>query len=313
MTLKWGLSAILLLGIGLTGRGFSVCKTQSRLLLRWSATATSRQLSTVTRTKLPSHSDILSVDVNANDDEDDGEDEGEGEGEDEGVAETQVEEGSLRLKVRQHVNPLASKYRVPIALEEDWVEKTFPNPTHPILIDVGCARGTWALKYGKSNLNHNILGLEIRRPVVELALRRKKVWGLTNVHFFAANANVDLERILKDLVVTRKSDIKMISVHHPDPHFKNKHKKRRVVNDEFVAQLATLLPKGVRLFVQSDVKELAQDMVSTITSNSGFVPEDGQSLVDIQNNSAPTDIMTEREVATLNKGLPVYRCLFKRN
>ena len=37
-------------------------------------------------------------------------------------------------------------------------------------------------------------------PVVQFALERKKRWGLGNVHFLSVNANVDLARILGDLV-----------------------------------------------------------------------------------------------------------------
>jgi len=220
-------------------------------------------------------------------------------------------EGSLRLKVRQHVNPLASKYQVPVTLDPDWMEKTFPNPQQPVHIDVGCAKGTWALQFAKANPESNIIGLEIRRPVVELALRRKQTWGMKNVHFLAVNANIDMKRIIQDVLET-KASIKMVSVHHPDPHFKSKHKKRRVVNPEFVTSLASLLQKDTILFVQSDVLECAQDMVATIAENDAFKVEDGHSLVDIQSNPAPTQIKTEREIATLNKGLPVYRCAFRR-
>lgn len=220
-------------------------------------------------------------------------------------------EGSIKLKCRQHVNPLAAKYQVPVQLDSDWLEKTFPQPRQPLLIDVGCSKGTWALKYARANPGHNILGLEIRRPVVELALQRKQTWALGNAHFLAVNANIDLKRIISD-ALARQTEIKMVTVHHPDPHFKNKHKKRRVVNPDFVEELAQLLPRGVLLFVQSDVLECAQDMVETIAENAAFKEEEGNSLVDLENNSAPTDIPTEREIATKNKGLPVYRCLFRR-
>jgi len=220
-------------------------------------------------------------------------------------------EGSIKIKCRQHVNPLAAKYQVPIQLDSDWLEKTFPQPRQPLLIDVGCSKGTWALKYARANPGHNILGLEIRRPVVELALHRKQTWALGNVHFLAVNANIDLKRIISD-ALARETEIKMVTVHHPDPHFKNKHKKRRVVNPDFVEELARLLPRGVLLFVQSDVLDCAQDMVQTIAENAAFKEEEGNSLIDLENNRAPTDIPTEREIATKNKGLPVYRCLFRR-
>lgn len=223
----------------------------------------------------------------------------------------EVAEGSIKLKVRQHVNPLSSKYQAPILLEDNWIENTFPSAGQPILLDIGCAKGTWALKYAKANPQHNILGLEIRRPVVEFALRRKQTWKLSNVHFLAVNANIDTHRILTDLF-SRNTQVVMVTIHHPDPHFKTKHKKRRVVNHEFVGQLAALLPIGTPLFVQSDVLDCTEDMVQTILSNPGFTTAPGHDSTKLVENPAPTSIQTEREVATLAKGLVVYRCLFNR-
>ena len=246
-------------------------------------------------------------------DESHSEDVNEGEDDEDDEELTPKEEGSLRLKVRQHVNPLASRYQVPVVLSADWLEQTFPSPKHPIIVDVGCAKGTWALKYARSNPLKNVLGLEIRRPVVELALRRKYVWQLPNCHFLATNANVDIKRILKDISAC-EAQVEMVTVHHPDPHFKNKQKKRKVVNDEFVAQLAEFLPTGVALFVQSDVLECAKDMVDTISQNAAFSVADGFSKENLEANPSPSAShpATEREIATKNKGLPVYRCLFRR-
>ena len=262
----------------------------------------------------PRPSIALSMSSSAGGAEDEDEDEDEVEVEDDGDdgdSKLRAAEGSLRLKVRQHVNPLASKYQVPISLDANWIDTSFEKPNQPLLIDVGCAKGTWGLSYARANPQHNVLGLEIRRPVVELALRRKQVWGLANVHFLATNANIDLKRIVRD-VLQRKTEIRMVSIHHPDPHFKSKHKKRRVVNPDFVAEIASLLPSGVKVFVQSDVLELCQDMVETISANPEFLVEVGHSISTIDSNPAPTDIKTEREIATLNKGLPVFRCLFRR-
>ncbi|KAJ1400728.1 putative methyltransferase-domain-containing protein, partial [Ochromonadaceae sp. CCMP2298] len=177
-----------------------------------------------------------------------------------------------RLKVRQHVNPLSAKYQMSLALADDWMFRAFEQPTQlPLIVDVGCAKGSWALKMAETSgtsgtisaqtsagittdtsaasaessasasatratsaISHiNVLGLEIRRPVVELCLARKFQRSLTNVHFLAVNANIDLEKILTSLVA-RGVSISTVCVQFPDPHFKTRHKKRRVVNPELV-------------------------------------------------------------------------------
>ena len=114
-------------------------------------------------------------------------------------------------------------------------------------MDVGCAKGTWILQNAEANPDTNYLGLEIRRPVVEYCIERAKRWELTNAHFFATNANIDLPIIMTDLL-ERGVCIDMVTIHHPDPHFKKRHKKRRVVTDELVEEIANIVPLGCRSF-----------------------------------------------------------------
>ena len=44
------------------------------------------------------------------------------------------------MRVRQHVNPLASSYQQPAALGEQWVEEQF-DTSQPFHLDIGCAKG----------------------------------------------------------------------------------------------------------------------------------------------------------------------------
>lgn len=228
-----------------------------------------------------------------------------------------VAEGSLRLKVRQHVNPLSSRYQVPLELDNNWRSDAYKAPFNNYIVDIGCAKGTWALKAAQSNKNINILGLEIRRPVVEFALKRKVKWNLNNVHFLSCNANVDLENILSSITRPQKtsnsSKIDMVCLQFPDPHFKKKHKKRRVVNSELVETIARHLEYGAQVFLQSDILDVEEDMIENFSSSPYFTVDSAYKLNNLETNINPTKIETEREIATFNKKLPVYRFLFRRN
>lgn len=220
-------------------------------------------------------------------------------------------EGSLRLKVRQHVNPLASRYLVPMEGGEEWVTEAFSNTKKPVIVDIGCAKGTWVLKYGNENPEMNIVGLEIRKPVVEFALQRKLKWGLTNVHFLSVNANIDLNRILKDLKSTGGS-IEMVTIQFPDPHFKKKHKKRRVVNELLVNTIVSHLEIGKKIFLQSDILDVTEDMIFNFSNNEQLEIVEGFDPLKLDENLSPNNVLTEREIATQKKGLPIYRMMFKK-
>lgn len=52
----------------------------------------------------------------------------------------------------------------------------------------------------------------------------------------------------------------LVLLQFPDPHFKRKHRKRRVVQPQLVAALAQLMAPGGRVLLQSDVEEVAVAM-----------------------------------------------------
>jgi tRNA (guanine-N7-)-methyltransferase len=218
----------------------------------------------------------------------------------------------LRKKVRQHVNPLSSKYMVPIDLPDDWIERSYQNPSNNFIVDIGCSKGTWAINSALSDPMTNFLGLEIRRPVVDIAMARKNSLQLRNIHFLASNANIDLPKILKS-IIDRNCDISMITIQFPDPHFKRKHKKRRVVNEMMVNCMASFLKPGAKVFVQSDIREVAEDMAESFASSPLFTMSEGYHSSDLHENLSPNAIKTEREIATEKKALPIYRQLFHRS
>jgi len=102
--------------------------------------------------------------------------------------------------IRQHVNPLSALYQRPVDLPEGWVQAAFAKPSLPFHIDIGSARGRFCVDMAREYPGMNFLGLEIRRPCVEEAFKKMEKYGIRdNVHFVALNANVDIDRVVKDV------------------------------------------------------------------------------------------------------------------
>jgi tRNA (guanine-N7-)-methyltransferase len=205
-----------------------------------------------------------------------------------------------RIKVRQHVNPLGSKYQQSI----DWPDwsQIYADLSLPLHIDIGCAWGRFPLKMAIANPRWNFLGIEIREPIIVDANRIRAEQGLTNLYYAFANINVSLGSLLASLppLVCGR-----VSIQYPDPCFKTRHAKRRVVQPELVNTLAANLLPGTEIFLQSDLEWVAQEMVDRFAANPIFQRQDPHWLTE-----NPLGIPTEREVSTLNRGLPVYRSIF---
>jgi tRNA G46 methylase TrmB len=77
-----------------------------------------------------------------------------------------------RVRVRQHVNPLASQYQQPTPVI-DWAS-VYADPSLPLFVDMGCGPGRFLLLLARRHQEQqqqqqqqrmNYLGLEIRQPV----------------------------------------------------------------------------------------------------------------------------------------------------
>lgn len=202
-----------------------------------------------------------------------------------------------RVRVHQHVNPLSPYYRQsPTPVD---FETVFADPAKPLLLDIGCARGRFLLRMAEAEPKWNYLGVEIREPLVEEANRLAGEAGLSNLHYAFCNAMLWLARLLEGIPAGR---LQNVTIQFPDPWFKKKHAKRRMVNREMVDTIAKYLAPGGRVFVQTDIEFLADEMFSLFRADERFL----ESPTDVN----PFPIKTEREKAVEDKHLPVYRTAF---
>ena len=208
--------------------------------------------------------------------------------------------------VRQHVNPLSRFFQLPLELPS--VEALFNAPEQPLHLDIGCARGRFLLELAQQQSGVNHLGVEIRRALVQAAETDRQAMGLQNLHYLFCNANVSLETWLAQLP---SGLLDLVSIQFPDPWFKKKHHKRRVLQPALLLALASALAPGKRLFIQSDVLEVIEPMVALIEASGCFQRPDGDQRPWRRGNPLP--VATERERYVLSQALPVYRVLYLRN
>jgi tRNA (guanine-N7-)-methyltransferase len=204
-----------------------------------------------------------------------------------------------RVRVHQHVNPLTPFYRrspKPIDLNA-----AFADPNLPLHLDIGCARGRFILRMASVEPEWNFLGVEIRRPLVTEANQIAAENGLTNLHYAFCNAMLWLDELLSEIPAGR---LQMVTIQFPDPWFKKKHAKRRMVNSGLAGTVVRRLAPRGKLFVQTDIEFLADEMFAIFRAEA-----------DLQEESVEEDpfpVKTEREKAVEDKGLPVYRKMFVR-
>jgi tRNA (guanine-N7-)-methyltransferase len=204
-----------------------------------------------------------------------------------------------RVRVHQHVNPLSPFYRfTPKPIN---IVNVFANPRLPIHLDIGCARGRFILKMAERLPERNFLGVEIREPLVAEGNRLARESNLTNLHYEFNNATYSLDKLLENLPADL---LHAVTIQFPDPWYKKKHAKRRMVNDDLVETIVKHLKFDGKIFVQTDVDFLAEEMFEIFRENQG--------LREIEVLENPFIIKTERETAVDEKDLPIYRAMFEK-
>lgn len=204
-------------------------------------------------------------------------------------------------RIRQHINPLASKQVQPAVLADDWFAAAFADPGKPLIVDVGSALGGWVVESAADDGGRNWLGLEIRPAAHDVAVGRLAKADVGNAHFLRCNANVDLARILADAAAAG-APLERVCVQFPDPHFKKKHHKRRVVTPELRATIAATLAASTFVspsaYLVSDVLEAATAMRDEFRGDATLV-EVGPWNAGGWLEASPLAVPTERERCVL--------------
>ncbi|KAL4024572.1 hypothetical protein IC575_012936 [Cucumis melo] len=203
------------------------------------------------------------------------------------------------VRIRQHVNPLSSSFSVPTPAP-NW-DEVFRDPTLPLMVDIGSGSGRFLLWLAKSHLeSRNFLGLEIRQKLVKRAGFWVKELGFSNI------------------ISSYPGPLLLVSILCPDPHFKKRHHKRRVLQKPLVESIVDSLMPGGQVFIQSDVLEVAADMRLWFDSEVDILEHidkiDKSVLCDkdgwLLNN--PMGIRTEREIHAESEGANIYRRMYSK-
>ncbi len=205
--------------------------------------------------------------------------------------------------IRQHVNPLGLRYSVPRA--QPLVRPEHLPADAPVEVELGCADAQFSFQLARKKPEMWVCGLEIREPWVARNLRRAAREGLDNLSFGYVNLNVDLDRVFVPHSVDR------FHLLFPDPWFKDKHKKRRVVEPSLCQTVIEQLRPGGELHIASDVFEIALEAMAEIEGSDEPWPFCNLAGPWSFWRGNPFPVASRREDTTLRRGQRVWRLRYR--
>jgi len=186
--------------------------------------------------------------------------------------------------------------------EEARLRSGLQSPSE-LELEIGSGKGLFLTRAAREQPNRFFLGLELATKYAKQAQSKLESLGIANACFIACDAVAVMQHDIPDALLAA------VHVYFPDPWWKSKHKKRRVLSDETILNIERALKPGGQLHFWTDVLDYYEEAVQRIdelTQLRGpfYVPESAA--------SHSMDYRTHFERRTRLNGLPVYRARFDK-
>jgi tRNA (guanine-N7-)-methyltransferase len=134
-------------------------------------------------------------------------------------------------------------------LPQPWSAATLFQRDAPLEVEVGSGKGLFLQSAASATPEHDFLGIEIAGKYARHAAARLAKDKLPN----AIMVHGDAQRLFGELFPDES--LSAVHVYFPDPWWKKRHHKRRVMNEKFVEEIARTLTPGRSLHFWTDVRE----------------------------------------------------------
>ncbi len=119
----------------------------------------------------------------------------------------------------------------------------------PLELEIGCGKGLFLCNASTNHPDRNYLGVEIAKKYARFSAYRLAKLGRSNARVVRGDGVALMRECLPN------SCLAAIHVYYPDPWWKARHRKRRVVRAEFATQAHRTLRPGGFLIFWTDVEE----------------------------------------------------------
>lgn len=198
---------------------------------------------------------------------------------------------------------LSRHYREAAQLPPQFDQAALFTQPRPLQVEVGCGKGLFLASACRGQPEHNFLGIEIARRYAQYSAARLARQQSDNGLVVCGDALLLFRRWLPD------DSLEAVHVYFPDPWWKKRHQKRRVMNEAFLRDVERTLRPGGALHFWTDVEEYFRstlELIAAVTHLQGPLP------VPERPATHDLDYRTHFERRTRLARLPVYRAEFNK-
>lgn len=173
----------------------------------------------------------------------------------------------------------------------------------PLEIEVGCGKGLFLAAASAECPDRDFLGIELAQKYARFAAARLAKASAVN----ACVVHGDAWRLFQEYLFD--ASLAAVHVYFPDPWWKARHRKRRIMNEPFLRNVERTLTPGGTLHFWTDVDEYYETTLDLIRNTTRLL---GPLPVEERAAEHDLDYRTHFERRMRLHGLPVYRAQFRR-
>jgi tRNA (guanine-N7-)-methyltransferase len=179
----------------------------------------------------------------------------------------------------------------------------FPRAA-PVELEVGSGKGLFLSTAAAAAPERNFLGIELAHGYARLVAGRLAAAGLPNARIIQGDAGFLVGSLLPDACLAG------MHVYFPDPWWKARHRKRRVLSEPFLLQAGRVLAAGAVLHIWTDVEEYFLEALAAARATGLFAEP---RLEAAEEPAHDLDYRTHFERRTRLAGMPVWRAALERS
>ncbi len=184
----------------------------------------------------------------------------------------------------------------------------FFNNENPIMLEVGCGKGSFVGQMALLNPDINFIAVDIKLDM--LGVGRRNIVKLFSEKNREAD-NIALVRYNVDMldeIIGREDNIQRIYINFCNPWPREKHKKRRLTHPRKLKLYKEILPNECEIHFKTDDDELFSESLEYFESENFELKKISYDLhkSDIDPKTTP---MTEHEKMFSNEGIKIKYCI----
>ena len=189
------------------------------------------------------------------------------------------------------------------SLEQPFDPQNLFARRQPLELEIGSGKGHFLQTFSLKNTDRNYLGNEIAQKYARFAAYRLARQERPNARIISGDGLQLFHNLLTDCCAVG------VHVYFPDPWWKVRHRRRRVMQNQFIADVERVLqPNGV-LHFWTDVEEYFDGAIRLVTEASNL---DGPIPVEETAAENDMDYRTHFERRMRINGHDIFRAQFKK-